>query len=168
QTILNGLVICNKKVSVSKCKKQLVRCLKCQGYNHVANECVIRRDICAKCGEDHRSNLCHATTLRCTPCDTHGHASSDRTCPTFLRKCEEHDMRNPENALPFYPLTEPWTWEAMPLGGQRTAVPVGLADYMRPKGGGRLRLAQLTFSQRQIAPNGRELERHSWDRHASQ
>ena len=44
QAILNGLVICNKKVLITKCKWELVRCLKCQGYNHVANECIIQRE----------------------------------------------------------------------------------------------------------------------------
>jgi len=55
----------------------------------------------------------------------HGHVSSGWTCPTFLRKCTEHDARNPKNSL-----TEPWTWEATPLSRQRTVVSVELADYI--------------------------------------
>ncbi|KAF8227146.1 hypothetical protein L208DRAFT_1298073 [Tricholoma matsutake] len=71
KAILNGLVICNKKVSVSKCKRELIRCLKCQAYNHVAHECIISRDICARCGEDHRTSNCSTLTLLCTPmCNT--------------------------------------------------------------------------------------------------
>ena len=164
KAILNGLVICNKKVSVTKCRREPVRCLKCQGYNHVANECIIRRDVCARCGGGHRTNECTESTLRCTPCDTSGHASNDRTCPTFLRKCMEHDAKNPENQLPFYPSVEAWTWESTPPSGHRTAVSVGLADYVRPDGRGRVHQTQLPFRPRQIAPNGRELERHTWDR----
>ncbi|KAF8219261.1 hypothetical protein L208DRAFT_1553222, partial [Tricholoma matsutake] len=114
KAILGGLVICNKKVSVTKCKREPIRCLKCQGYNHVAHECIISRDICARCGENHRTSDCSAATLLCTPCRKCGHASNDWTCPTFLRKCNEHDERNPENLLPFYPSTETWTWEAAP------------------------------------------------------
>ncbi|KAF8219487.1 hypothetical protein L208DRAFT_1339701, partial [Tricholoma matsutake] len=53
RAILNGLVICNKKVSVVKCKREPIRCLKCQAYNHIASECILQRDICAKCGKDH-------------------------------------------------------------------------------------------------------------------
>ncbi|KAF8808246.1 hypothetical protein BYT27DRAFT_7210952 [Phlegmacium glaucopus] len=40
-----GLVICNKRVSVSKYKKEPIRCLKCQGWNHIAAECVSKEDI---------------------------------------------------------------------------------------------------------------------------
>ena len=63
KAILNGLVICNKKVSVTKCRREPVRCLKCQGYNHVANECIVRRDVCARCGGGHRTNECTESTL---------------------------------------------------------------------------------------------------------
>ena len=31
-------------------------------------------------------------------------------CPTFLKKVDEFNMRNPENLLPFFPTAEPWTW----------------------------------------------------------
>lgn len=50
---------------------------------------------------------------RCTPCGDLlgvGHASWDRTCPTFLRKCREQDRTHPQNALPFFPSTAEWTW----------------------------------------------------------
>jgi hypothetical protein len=83
KAILNGLVICNKKVSVTKCKREPVRCLKCQGYNHIANKCIIQRDICARCGGSHRTNNCSESTLLCTPCSTCGHTSNDQPCPTL-------------------------------------------------------------------------------------
>jgi hypothetical protein len=49
--ILNRLVICNKKVSVAKDRKEPIRCLKCQAYDHVATECIIAHDICAHYGD---------------------------------------------------------------------------------------------------------------------
>ena len=36
--------------------------------------------------------------------------SWSRSCPTFLRKTEEYNTRNPENSLQFFPTTDPWTW----------------------------------------------------------
>ncbi|KAF8219610.1 hypothetical protein L208DRAFT_992928, partial [Tricholoma matsutake] len=126
QAILNGLVICNKKVLVTKCKREPVRCLKCQGYNHVVNECIIQRDICAKCGENHRASECNSPILTCTPCRVQGHASSNWTCPTFLKKCTNHEVKNPENLLPFFPSKESWTWESMPPSSQRSAIPLDL------------------------------------------
>ena len=99
QAILNGLVLCNKKVSVTKWKWEPVRCLKCQGYNHVVNECIIWRDICAKCAENHRASEYNLLTLTCIPCGAQGHASSDWTCLTFLRKCADHKAKNWKDAV---------------------------------------------------------------------
>ncbi|KAF8227000.1 hypothetical protein L208DRAFT_1497033 [Tricholoma matsutake] len=130
KAILGRLVICNKKVSVTKCKREPIRCLKCQEYNHVVHKCIISRDICARCRENHRTSDCSAATLLCTPCGKRGHASNDRTCPTFLRKCNEHNERNLENLLPFYPSTEIWTWEAAPPSNQRAATTTGLTDFV--------------------------------------
>lgn len=145
KAILNGLIICNKKVLVTKCKHELVRCLKCQGYNHIANKCIIWRDIWAECGRTHRTNDCSELTLLCTPCGTSRHMSSDQMCPMFLRKCTEHDMRNPENQLPFFPSTEAWTWESALPSGPKPAVMVGLADFMRPDRNSRMHQTQLPF-----------------------
>ena len=38
------------------------------------------------------------------------HASWNRACPTFLKKTEEVNSRNPENTLHFFPTTKSWTW----------------------------------------------------------
>ena len=164
QSILNGLVICNKKVSVTKCKQEPVRCLKCQGYNHVVNECIIRRDICAKCGENHRAAKCNSSILTCTPCGVQGHASNNQTCPTVLRKCADHKVKNPENLLPFFPSKEKWMWESTPPSSQRLAIPTDLASLVRPNRRGNMRQMQLSLQPRQTAPNGRELECLAWDR----
>ncbi|KAF8234339.1 hypothetical protein L208DRAFT_1549999 [Tricholoma matsutake] len=164
KAILDGLVIYNKKVSVTKCKREPIRCLKCQGYNHVVHKCIISRDICARCGENHRTSDCSVSTLLCTPCGIHGHASNDQTCPTFLRKCTEHNERNPENLFPFYPSTETWTWEAAPPSNQRSAITTGLTDFMRTNRRGTMQQTQLNFQPRHAAPNKWGLECQSWDR----
>ena len=145
KAILNGLIICNKKVLVTKCKYEPVRCLKCQGYNHVANKCIIQRDICIRCRGSHRMNKCTESMLLCTPCSSSSHVSNDQTCPMFLRKCAEHDARTPENQLPFFPSIEAWTWESAQLSRLRMAISVGLADYMQPNGKGRMHQTQLPF-----------------------
>ena len=88
-------------------------------------------------------------------------------CPTFLRKCAEHDMKNPENQLSFFPSIEPWTWEVALPSGQRTAILVGLAEFVRPNRNGKMQQTQLPFQPRQIALNRWELKCHSWDRQES-
>jgi hypothetical protein len=110
-----GLVICNKRVSVAKYKKEPIRCLKCQGWNHVAAECIQPFDRCGTCGaRDHRTSVCASSSEFCANCETEGHTSWSRNCPTFVRKCQEFDAKHPENSLPYYPSKEPWTWASAP------------------------------------------------------
>ena len=111
-----GLVICNKRVSVAKHKKEPIRCLKCHGWNHIASECVQSYDRCGSCGaRDHRTSACtDKATTYCINCESTNHASWSRDCPTFVRKCREFDEKHPENSLPYYPSTESWTWAPNP------------------------------------------------------
>jgi hypothetical protein len=110
-----GLVICNKRVSVAKYKKEPIRCLKCQGWNHIAAECIQSFDRCGTCGaRDHRTSLCVSPATFCVNCDSENHTSWSRNCPTFVRKCHEFDAKHPENSLPYYPSKESWTWAPIP------------------------------------------------------
>ena len=111
-----GLVICNKRVSVAKHKKEPIRCLKCHGWNHVASECVQTYDRCGTCGaRDHRTSACtDKTVIYCANCESNNHASWSRDCPIFIRKCKEFDEKHPENNLPYYPSSESWTWAPNP------------------------------------------------------
>jgi len=113
RAIADGLNICNRRVHVGKIKKEPVRCLKCQGWNHFAYECISKTDRCANCTEEHRTDQCpHPHQHKCVSCNVDGHASWSRSCPIFLRKAEECDRRNPENSLHFIPSKDPWTWTA--------------------------------------------------------
>lgn len=106
-----GLYIANKKVDVQKCKTEPTRCLKCQGWNHFAKECIANDDTCGKCAEvGHRTKDCTSPFNRCVSCKSDDHASYDRNCPTLLRKQEVKDKNNPENVMPFIPTDAPWTW----------------------------------------------------------
>lgn len=51
--IVHGLVICQKRVEVERCKKEPTRCLKCQGYDHMAHECISSHNTCGTCGHHH-------------------------------------------------------------------------------------------------------------------
>lgn len=128
------------------------------------SHCIIQQDLCAKCGESHRTASCNSMTTISTPCGVQGHTGSNQNCPTFLRKCADHNARNPKDLLPSFPSMEAWTWESTPPSGQWTAVPVGLADCVRLNRGGGMRQTQLSFQLRQITPNGKELKQHSWNR----
>ncbi|EDR07384.1 uncharacterized protein LACBIDRAFT_327836 [Laccaria bicolor S238N-H82] len=55
QAIVNGLTICHKRVSVAKSKREPIQCLKCQGWDHVAAECSLEKEVnvCGTCAKDH-------------------------------------------------------------------------------------------------------------------
>ena len=111
RAVANGLTICSRRTRVEKIKKEPIRCLKCQGWNHFAKECPKTQDTCGNCTENHRTSLCpNPATRRCASCEDDTHASWSRECPVFLRKTEECNRRHPENALTFIPSSDPWTW----------------------------------------------------------
>ena len=112
RAISTGLHICQKRLRVAKPKKEPLCCMKCHNWNHVAWECIAPTDTCSTCGgNNHWTKDCNNKEKRhCVSCNTNDHASWSRTCPTFLKKCDELDRRMPENNLPFYPASEPWTW----------------------------------------------------------
>ncbi|KAF9542458.1 hypothetical protein CPC08DRAFT_650165, partial [Agrocybe pediades] len=112
-TLINeGMNIFGKRTDVRKCKKEPIRCLKCQTYNHLAKECINQHDTCGTCGsKEHRTQGCNNTTsYQCVPCGGLDHPSWSRHCPTFLRKCEDYDKMHPENNIPYFPSEESWTW----------------------------------------------------------
>jgi hypothetical protein len=113
RAITGGLIICNKKCHVERIKREPIRCLKCQGWNHMARECPEMFNKCGSCGEKHNTSDCtQPRKTRCASCNTDDHASWSRECPTFLRKVEDFNARNPENVLPYFPTSDPWTWSS--------------------------------------------------------
>jgi hypothetical protein len=116
RAILDGLIICNKRVKIQKCKKEPLRCLKCHRWNHVAANCDKDVNVCGTCGNtDHQTRDCqNKETQRCISCGTNNHPSWDWNCPTFLKKCEEQNTHLLENNMPFFPTQEPWTWAKTP------------------------------------------------------
>jgi hypothetical protein len=161
RAILSGLTICQRRVRVSKPKKEPIRCMKCQNWNHVAWECTEQTDTCGTCGEnDHWTKNCtNKEKKHCVSCKTDEHASWSRTCPIFLKKCDELDKRTPENNLPFFPASEPWTWSS-------TTQPVSHPLHTEPPPihtRGRNQHDRIQM-QKDTAPNGRPYERRSWNR----
>ena len=60
-------------------------------------------------------NACNVKgRLYCVSCDNNSHASWDRNCPEFMRRCAIYDDRNPENGMPYYPTDQDWTLTTHP------------------------------------------------------
>ena len=113
RAITYGLYICNRRCHAERVKREPTRCLKCQGWNHFAKECTEENDKCGNCTKNHRTSDCPAPLTRsCISCKTDDHASWSRDCPTFIKKLNDFNDRNPENTLQYIPTADPWTWTA--------------------------------------------------------
>ena len=53
RAIIDRLNICNKKCKAEKSKKEPTKCLKCQGWNHIAKDCKELLDTCGNCAGKH-------------------------------------------------------------------------------------------------------------------
>ena len=85
RAITNGLTICNRRCQVERTRREPIRCLKCQGWNHFAKDCIEEKDTCGNCAGPHRTSSCLTSEKECVSCKSKEHASWSRTCPTFLR-----------------------------------------------------------------------------------
>ena len=106
-----GVSILNRRIVPNKPKKEPIRCLRCQRFGHERRDCKSDTPNCGRCANPHETNTCPTDppSFKCTNC-TGNHPSYDRECPRFREKCRQTDGRCPENALVFYPMSEPWTW----------------------------------------------------------
>lgn len=114
--IKERVYIANHLVKVYKDLVEPMRCNKCQQYGHLRASCP-NVERCASCASpDHTTLKCHPknppTCITCGPNSTH--PSSHRSCPSFAAKCIDTDTRHPENALPYFPTNESWTWVPNP------------------------------------------------------
>jgi hypothetical protein len=114
--IRNGMVIEGKHIAIRRHRIDPQRCLKCQkiGVAHRAAECKSIHDTCGRCAGMHRTNDCTITNpdeFRCVSCNTAGHASVDRSCPSFCRKMKATHAKFPDYRYRFFPTKDPATWE---------------------------------------------------------
>jgi hypothetical protein len=113
--IRDGLDICRVRVRAERTKFEPLQCLKCCKWEHKAQACEAQTDTCGTCGADHRTNTCKdKNSLYCASCQTNSHASWDRTCPEFRRRCDIYNERYPENNMVYFPTEEDWTLTPIP------------------------------------------------------
>ena len=113
--IKDGLGICSSFIRPTKLKHEPTQCMKCRRWGHFADKCLQMEDTCGTCGGKHRTSLCNNKDKRhCISCGSNFHASWDRTCPDFIKRCAFIDERNPDNNMPFFPAEEDWTLVTRP------------------------------------------------------
>ena len=87
-----------------------MQCMKCHWWGHFANNCTAKVNTCRTRSGDHWTNKCNNRgTLHCVSCKSDVHASWDRECPKFHRRCNQHDENYLENNLLYFPSSKDWT-----------------------------------------------------------
>ena len=115
KVIKDGLGICGSLIRPTKQKREPVQCMKCRRWGHFADKCLGSEDTCGTCGGKHRTNVCSTSgKFHCVSCDVNSHASWDRSCPEFIRRCEAMDQKDPVNSMPFFPAEQDWMLASRP------------------------------------------------------
>ena len=108
--IRDGIQVCALRVRPNRLKHEPMQCMKCRRWGHFAHSCTAEADICGTCGEEHKTKECtNRDKTYCVSCKNHTHASWNRDCPEFRRRCIQFDENFPENDLPYFPTEEEWT-----------------------------------------------------------
>ena len=110
--IKEGMYICGTRVFPSRLKQEPTQCMKCRKWGHYAHECRETRNTCGTCGGEHRTSDCNEEGKKyCVSCKNNSHASWDRKCPEFAKRCNWYDANHPDNTLKFFPTDDAWTQE---------------------------------------------------------
>jgi len=113
--IRDRLFICGTKVRPKKQKQEPIQCMKCRCWGHFASECPSESEVCGNCRDTHRTNQClNKSKTHCVACGDDTHASWNRNCPEFIRRCHILNERNPENAMPYFPTEYDWSLTVRP------------------------------------------------------
>lgn len=113
--IRDGIRVCGLRIFPSRLKHEPMQCMKCRKWGHFANACTASTNTCSTCGGNHRTDECTVKDkTHCVSCKSNKHASWDRICPEFQRRCAQFDENYPENNLPYFPTDEDWTLTARP------------------------------------------------------
>ena len=108
--IRKGIQIHGVRTRPTKMTKQPMQCMRCRHWGHLAYQCLNAKEACGGCSEEHNTGNCNNPQKRyCVSCKSSTHASWDRNCPEFIRRCESINEKYPENNLPFFPTDEEWT-----------------------------------------------------------
>ncbi|KAF8260940.1 hypothetical protein EI94DRAFT_1517802, partial [Lactarius quietus] len=107
--IRDGMYISGLKIHPGRLKHKPMQYMKCRHWGHFVHSCMASVDTCGTCGREHRTKNCTCRDkLHCVLCNTNTHASWDRECPEFLRRCAQSNENYPENYLPYFPTGEDW------------------------------------------------------------
>jgi hypothetical protein len=122
QAIQGGLIIEGKHITANKAIPDPSQCYGCQMYPkplHFTRNCP-HTNKCGTCGApepDHTTQTCLITDPEdqfCVSCDTKGHPSWARQCPTFIDEKQKTIAKTKSTNYRFFPIgNDPTTWEEL-------------------------------------------------------
>ena len=87
--IRDSLKVCRLHIHPSRLKHEPMQCMKCRCWGHFVHACLASADTCGTCGEEHRTSECNNREKTfCILCKSNMHASWDRECPKFKKRCD--------------------------------------------------------------------------------
>jgi hypothetical protein len=131
----------------------------CQSYRHLARnkeKCDLRKDAnngeacppqCGQCPGRHTTNKCTTPRVKkdcCNCSDTHN--AFNISGPTFIKKAQEYNQRNPNNLLPYFITDKSYTQNILPTNTPHNPT---LTQYTPPEKNPSLTQRQTTLNNYQ-------------------
>ena len=110
------IYLCARLKSPTTCHKlSQFSTLRGNRHSHFTMECLVEKNICSNCGDDHMTKDCPDKNRRyCASCKNDSHVSWDRECPEFKHRVDKMDDIHPKNVLIYFPTDEDWTMHSRP------------------------------------------------------
>lgn len=120
-TIRSGLFVKGKRVAPRKLLPDPKRCFKCHKFdaNHLAKDCKQIHEWCDICGEmNHDNRNCpnkddDPQTFFCISCNTKGHSTRNRACPTFRNEYARLTSKVIDSQYRFFVTEDASSWEML-------------------------------------------------------
>lgn len=68
---------------------EVLRCMRCQTFGHIAPKCKREKPVCAKCAGEHDTRQCSSTDRKCTHCGSVEHYAGNKNCQETVRARKE-------------------------------------------------------------------------------
>ncbi|KAJ3792020.1 hypothetical protein GGU11DRAFT_694012 [Lentinula aff. detonsa] len=78
ELLMGRVVVQSRVLRAKKNNSDPKRCVKCNTFSHIAEQCKAEHDVCARCAQKHRTSTCQVSDqqLFCANCQKTGHGAA--------------------------------------------------------------------------------------------